>query len=270
MNMRRTRNVDRLSLLEGLVEFDVFHGSRLVDSFSEKNILLYQGNAEIIKTLSTVSPTTKPRIINRMAIGDQGTIPADSTVPKVPTKILTSLFHECYRKDIDSRVITTNPSGTSFVVSGTLVIGSPIVTTATTANIAVGMSVSGTGVPAATSVQSVNSPTSFTMSAAAVAPGGVQLLTISGAANECRFIATFNAVDVALSAFSNPSQPRVNEVGLVLIDPTAPSGIVRSAVTSPAVPPVDEVLMSIRCFKSVPFDVANDVSITIRYTIFMA
>ena len=253
---------------EGLVEILVYHGKKLVDSFTEKNIILYQGNAEIIRSLSTISPSTKPRIITRMAAGDQGTIPSDTTVPKVPVKTLTSLYHEIYRKDVDDRVITTN-SGTSFVISGTLVLSGTLVTTTSTSGIAPGMSVSGTGITAGTIVQTVSSGTQFLISNPATV-AGAQTLTISGAANECKFIATFNAVDVALSAYSNPSQPRINEIGLVIIDPTAVSGIVRSAVTAPTVPPADEVLMSIRTFKSVPFEIANDVSITIRYTIFLA
>jgi hypothetical protein len=194
---------DKLGL-QGRVEIFVFHHGVLNDYQDIKNIIFYQGNTEVLRTLSTISPSTKPRIINRMAAGDQGTIPSDSTVPKVPTKDLpqlittNGLYHEVYRKDVDSRI-----------------------------------------------------------------------QTFSGATNEVKFIATFTASDVSLSAFSNPSQPRINEIGLVIIDPTAVSGIVRTAVTAPTAPPSDEVILSIRTFKSVPFEVANDVSITIRYTLFM-
>ena len=163
------------------------------------NIVLYQGNAEVIKTLFTITPATKPRLITRMAIGDQGTIPADSQVAKVPTKDLAGLYHEIYRADADSSTQTT-----------------------------------------------------------------------SGSTNQCELIATFNATSVPLSAFSNPAQPRVNEVGLVIIDPTAAGGIVRAPVISPAIPASDETVASIRCFKSIPFEAANDVSVTIRYTIFLA
>ena len=184
--------------LKGRVEIWAYKGIELLDYQYLENIILYQGNAEIIRTLSTISATTTPRIINRMCIGDLGTIPADTTVPKVPVRTQTALFHEIYRKDCDSRT-----------------------------------------------------------------------LTLSGATNECKFIATFAATDVLISAYSNPSQPRINEVGLVIIDPTAPSGLDRSAfpVTAPNLPPSDEVMMSIRCFKSIPFEIANDVSVTIRYTI---
>jgi len=261
--------------MEGRVEIFVYKGKTLIDHQDLKNIILFQGNGEIIRTLSTISPSTKPRIINRMAVGDQGTIPADPTVPKVPTKDLpqliftNGLYHEVYRKDCDSRIITINP-GSTFNITGTLTIGSPLVTTATTTGLATGMTVVGIGIPPGTVIANINSSTVFTIGPlSAIAPGGAQTLTISGAANEAKFIATFNAIDVALTAFSNPSQPRINEVGLVIVDPTAPSGLVRTAVTAPTTPPVDEVVMSIRTFKSVPFEIANDVSITIRYTIFM-
>jgi hypothetical protein len=184
--------------LKGRVEIWAYRGIELLDYQDLHNIILYQGNAEVIRTLSTISPTTKPRIITRMAVGDLGTIPADPTVPKVPVKTMTALYHEIYRKDCDSRT-----------------------------------------------------------------------LTLSGSTNKCQFVATFAATDIVISAYSNPSQPRVNEVGLIIIDPTAPSGLVRSAVTSPNVPPSDEVLLSIRTFKSIPFEIANDVSVTIRYTLYM-
>jgi hypothetical protein len=170
----------------------------------QDNIILYQGNAEVIKTLFSTNPATKPRVITRQAIGDQGTIPADPQVAKVPVKGQTALFHEIYRKDVDSSTQT---------ILGT----------------------------------NVN----------------------PGDKNECLLIATFNAVDIPLSAYSNPSQPRVNEVGLIVIDPTAAGGLTRAAVSAPTAPDADEVLFSIRCFKSIPFDIANDVSITIRYTVFL-
>ncbi|NBO09793.1 MAG: hypothetical protein EBV30_10760 [Actinobacteria bacterium] len=188
--------------LKGRVEIWAYRNGELFDHQDVHNIILYTGNAEIIRTLSVVSPTTQPRIINRMCIGDQGTIPADPTVPKVPTKNLTSLFHEIYRKDVDSRELSVN--------SG-----------------------------------------------------------VDGSVNQCRFVAQFNAVDVAMSAYANPSQPRVNEVGLVFVNPVSENGLIRTPVTSPDVPPSDEVVLSIRCFKSIPFEVANDVTVTIRYTLYM-
>lgn len=199
MNMRASKRsaADQVGL-QGRVELWAYRKGVLFHHEDIKNIILYQGDAEVIRTLSTITPATTPRIITRMAIGDQGTIPADSTVPKVPTKDLTTLYHEVYRTDITSRT-----------------------------------------------------------------------LTISGSTNQCQFVTTFSAIDVPLTSFSNPSQPRINEVGLVVIDPTAPSGIVRADVAAPTAPPSDEVLFSIRTFKSVPFEAANDVTVTVRYTIFL-
>lgn len=184
--------------LNGRVEIWAYRGKELFYHEDHKNIILWQGDAEVIRTISVISPSTKPRILTRMAIGDQGTIPADSTVPKVPTADLTGLYHEIYRSDI----------------------------TATT-------------------------------------------LTTSGSTNQCQFVTTFAAIDVPLTSFSNPSQPRLNEVGMVIIDPTAVAGIVRPPVAAPTAPPADEILFSIRTFKSIPFEAANDVTVTVRYTIFL-
>lgn len=84
-----------------------------------------------------------------------------------------------------------------------------------------------------------------------------------------QFIKTFSAVLVPLVSFSNQASPVINEIGLI----TAPAGgganpFPRAPVAAPAAPVADELLFSIRTFKSVPFEAANDVSVTIRYTIF--
>lgn len=260
--------------LKGRVEYLVHHAGKLVDIQVVENIIFYQGNGQIIKTLSTISPATIPSIINRMAIGDQGTIPADQTVPKVPTKDLPQtlgtlgLYHEVYRKDIDSRVITTN-NGSTFNIVGTLASGSTVVTTLDTSSLAAGMAVTGTGIPPNEVIGSVLSSTQFTIGPSPATVSGSETLTISGAANQAQFTAQFNASDIPLTAYSNPSFPVINEVGLVLINPAAAGGIVRAPVSAPTVPQSDEVVMSIRAFPSIPFTIANDVSITIRYTIYM-
>jgi hypothetical protein len=181
---------------EGIVEIFVYQKGKLVEVLEEKNIILWQGRAELIKTVSTTSPSLYQRVINRMVIGDLGTIPADSQVPKIPTADLGGLYHETYRKDISAKNIVTT-------------LGE----------------------------------------------------------NYCQYTATFNAIDVPLAAFSNPTAPRVNEVGLVFIDPQV--AIVRPDISAPNVVPSDEVVASIRCFKSIPFEAANDVSVTVRYTLYM-
>ena len=264
---------DRSDLFEGLVEIWSYKNhpdgsKRLFDYQRVKNIVLFQGNAEIIRTLSTISPTTKPRIITRMCVGDQGTIPSDSTVPKVPVKTAASLYHEIYRKDIDSRIPTLySPVGLTY--TGNTTIGLDVLSgLSSTVGVVIGMSVTGTGIPLGAVVINVISSSSVQISAIADSSNTSININFSGVINECQFSATFNATDVPTTAFANPSQPRINEVGLVIVDPTAVDGLVRSPVSSPAAPPADEVLMTIRTFKSVPFEIANDVSITIRYTIF--
>lgn len=259
---------DPANLLEGKVEIWAYKKGVLFHHDVLKNIILYQGQAEILRAISITSPATTPRVITRMAIGDQGTVPADPTVPKVPVKTATGLFHEVYRKDVQSKVATFySPSGFSY--TGNTTIGSNLLTAmSSTIGVTVGMTVTGTGIPLGAVVTSIPTPTSIAISVNATSSNSSTTINFAGTVNECQFIATFAASDVALSAFSNPSQPRVNEVGLVIIDPTASGGLVRSAVTAPATPDADEVVLSLRTFKSVPFEIANDVSITIRYTIY--
>lgn len=261
--------VDPHNILEGKVEILAYKDGELFYRDVQWNLLLAKGLAEVLRALTTVSPATTPRIITRMAVGDQGTIPSDPTVAKVPTKDLTGLYHEVYRKDIDSRVPTLyTPSGFTYT-GNTLINTNTLTGLSSTSGITAGMIVQGTGIPTGTVVVNPTlSPTSITVSNNAISTNSGVSLTFIGTSNQCEFIASFNAVDVPLSAFSNPNQPRINEVSLVIIDPTASGGLVRSAVFAPASPPADEVVLSLRTFKSVPFEAANNISVTIRYTIF--
>lgn len=259
---------DRTQPFDGIVEIWVHKNGKLVNFQEVKNIVLFQGNAEVIRTLCTVDPATTPRIITRMAIGDLGTIPSDSTVPKVPVKTASSLYHEIYRKDIDARTLTLY-SNVSLIYAGNTTTGSNILTNlVSTVGVVVGMTVSGTGIPAGSIVAEIISGSSVRISNNATSTNTGVNINFVGTVNQCQFSATFYATDVPLTSFSNPSQPRVNEVGLVIIDPTAAGGLVRSAVAAPNANEADEVLMTIRTFKSVPFEVANDTTITVRYTIF--
>lgn len=89
--------------------------------------------------------------------------------------------------------------------------------------------------------------------------------------HEVQLVKTFEAIDVPITAFSNQATPIINEVGLITFDATEPAGpLPRPPVAAPSAPPADERLFSIRTFKSVPFEVANEISVTIRYTIFIA
>lgn len=260
---------DPANFIEGKVELLAYKKGVLFDHQVQHNILLYQGLAEIIRTLTFTTPATAPRLITRMAIGDLGTIPADSTVPKVPVKSMTGLYHETYRKDVDSSTPTLY-SPTGFTRTGTTTSGSDILTgLSSTTGITTGMIVTGTGIPSGTVVADPTlSPTSIRISAPATSSNTGITITFAGTVNECLFVATFDATDVPLSAFANPSQPRLNEVGLVIIDPTAAGGLVRTPVVAPAAPEADEVVLSVRTFKSVPFEAANDITVTIRYTLF--
>lgn len=257
------------NLLEGLVEIWVKKNDVVIDYFQDKNIVLYQGMAEILRSLAIINPATKPRVITRMAIGDLGSIPSDSQVPKVPVKTATGLYHETYRKDVDA-INPTLYSPTGFTITGNNTSGSDILSgLSTVAGITKGMVVTGTGLQSGTVVSDIVSPTSIKISLPATSSNSGITFTLIGAVNEVQFIATFNAFDVPISAFANPSQPRLNEVGLVIIDPTAAGGLVRAPVVAPAAPEPDEVVLSIRTFKSVPFEAANDITVTIKYTLFM-
>lgn len=86
--------------------------------------------------------------------------------------------------------------------------------------------------------------------------------------HEAKFIKTFAATDIPISSFSNQAMPVVNEVALITADPTIVV-FPRTPVAAPAVPPADEAMFSIRTYRSVPFVAANDITVTIRYTIFI-
>ena len=77
--------------------------------------------------------------------------------------------------------------------------------------------------------------------------------------------ADFNSADVPNSSFINAGARYINEAALVVGD-----GILGGpAIAAPALPDADESLFSIRCFKSIPFDAVDNITITIRWTIFV-
>jgi len=90
-----------------------------------------------------------------------------------------------------------------------------------------------------------------------------------GLVHEVKFIKTFSAANIPLTAFSNQASPVVNEIGLIMADAITGAPFPRSDIASPNTPNADESLFSLRTFKSVPFEAANDISITIRYTIYI-
>lgn len=173
----------------------VYNKEDLIRHEEIKNIILNSGKDRVINSLTTGTIKT----ICRMAIGDRGTIPSDSTVPKVPVATMTALYNEVYRSDIETTVLNIGTSTT----------------------------------------------------------------------HEVKFIKTFSALTVPLTSFSNQANPAVNEVALVMADLISGDPLPRADVAAPNSPNTDEQLFSIRTFKSVPFEAANEISVTIRYTIFI-
>lgn len=78
------------------------------------------------------------------------------------------------------------------------------------------------------------------------------------------FTADFNSIDVPDSSFTNASERYVNEAMLILGDGTFGGG----NKYYPQTPDADESGFSIRTFKSIPFDAGDDITITIRWTIY--
>lgn len=94
-------------------------------------------------------------------------------------------------------------------------------------------------------------------------------LNTGGSVHEVQFVRTFSALDISITAFSNQANPVINEVGLITADVITGAALPRPPVESPNAPDADEQLFALRTFKSVPFEAANEISVTIRYTIFI-
>lgn len=89
--------------VRGFVEIDVHCQGELVDKICSSNIILNSGKAEVIQSLTSGTN----RILARMAIGDRGALPSDSTVPKTPDASRTGLYSEIFRQDIEVTSVTT-------------------------------------------------------------------------------------------------------------------------------------------------------------------
>jgi hypothetical protein len=97
----------------------------------------------------------------------------------------------------------------------------------------------------------------------------VTSVTTSGSTNEILLVTTFKAVDIPLSAYSDQTNPVVNEVGLIMIDQITGAPLPRPPVASPNLCDADETMFALRTYKSVPFEAANETAVTVRYTIFI-
>jgi len=89
--------------IRGFVEMDIYQKGKIVDRYCSQNIILNQGKAEVIQSLTSGTN----RILARMAIGDRGALPSDPTVPKTPSADRTELYSEIYRQDVDVTSVTT-------------------------------------------------------------------------------------------------------------------------------------------------------------------
>lgn len=181
----------KIPVFNGKTEIDL-SDVELIDSFEGPNIVVKTGTDRTVNAYQNGFM----RVIGRMAIGDRGTIPSDSTTPKVPTKDMTALYNEVYRDDVD--VVTVDTSGEDSKIT---------------------------------------------------------------------FVKTFSAIDVPVTSLSNQANPRINEVALIMVDALSGAPLPRGPVAYPDPNDADEEMFAMRAFKSVPFDQANDLSITVRYTI---
>lgn len=180
--------------LKGFAEIIVYQKGKEVDRFCQRNIILNQGKAEVIKGLTSGTN----RVLARMAIGDRGALPSDTTVPKTPEASRTGLYAEVYRQDVEVTSITTEDD-----------------------------------------------------------------------TNQVLLVSTFRAVDIPITAYSDQTNPVINEVGPVIVDLIGGDPLPRTPVASPNAPDSDEALFAMRTFKTVPFDAANETAVTVRYTIFI-
>jgi len=85
--------------------------------------------------------------------------------------------------------------------------------------------------------------------------------------NAARFVGTFNSVDVDLTSFSL-AEHVINEAALVIGDGTVHSGGGKKQINKvpPDTPYSGESLLSMRTFRSTPFDPSQSVIITITWT----
>lgn len=92
--------------VKGFAEILVYQKGKLVDRICRRNIVLNQGKAELITSLTTGTN----RVLARMAIGDRGALPSDPTIPRTPDASRTGLFAEVYRQDVEVTSVTTEGS----------------------------------------------------------------------------------------------------------------------------------------------------------------
>lgn len=174
----------------------------LLETIRRENIIVNVGKDSVIRTLATGLTLEPLKVLARLAVGDNGALPSDTTTPKTPLADRTTLYNEVGRADADAMILT--------------------------------------------------------------------VATPAGTIHEVRLVKTFTASDFPITSFFNQAKPMLNEVGIIMIDPTvAPLPRAANYAGVSPFPLSDEALFAIRTHKSVPFEAANDISVTIRYTIYI-
>ena len=245
-----------------------FSKVKVIRQESLKNILTDAGRDWALKALSS----GVQRQVGRMAIGDGGVDPTAPNNPLVPQQ--------------NVQTTTTSSVASSYNVSVLSVTG-----------ITKGQFASGAGIPASTTVTNV-SGTTVTLSNLVTVANGITLtfslaqlfhevyradvgsvsesyITLAGTlssptTHQATFTEIFSSLSIPTTPFLNPSSPVVNEVGLILLNPTASAGpLPRTPVVGGTNPPADELLFSIRTFPSVPFLIGLSVALTVEYTLYV-
>jgi hypothetical protein len=94
-------------------------------------------------------------------------------------------------------------------------------------------------------------------------------ITTEDDTNQVLLVTTFRAVDIPVTAYSDQTNPVINEVGPVIVDLIAGNPLPRPSIAAPNAPQADEAVFAMRTFKTVPFEAANETAVTVRYTIFI-
>lgn len=89
--------------IRGFVDILVYQKGKLVDRTCYHNIITNIGKASVIQSLTSGTN----RILARMAIGCQGALLSDQSVPKNPDVYRTALYYEIYRQDVEVTSVTT-------------------------------------------------------------------------------------------------------------------------------------------------------------------
>lgn len=90
------KNIELLSI-NGKAKIDIYKNSDLIESSVVKNVILNQGKKILINSISSGQKCQ----ICKVSVGDGAFSSSDEAI-KLPTKDMKSMYHEVYRKEIES------------------------------------------------------------------------------------------------------------------------------------------------------------------------